>query len=546
MVETGTLAAQGCIKIIPVSTTTVIGKSEPTDSHVLWAETFKDSERQLLRQHLQDESAGCTYQDMFYMWGRAVWQPHMKSPSTRKRWMDSEYGRVAVFLHPLSGHMTTSWAFMKFAKQFLDMGMSVVFIDFPGFGRSSVATKVHVEVERWIDYDWRIVSDMLVDMGVQATCTVSCEESCGTVLRMLLCLPQMLGAHHIFLNPVFSLDSIFSGQLAPSRLAGTDEQARLKRARPKEVLVAMQKNGFRVWVNLDREQDAKTAEAREQLHWWSSQKSGGGLIKVLEVTRMHISQVTAGAKVPIGILYPCKLLKRLWAQWISGRLPDPPLALPDNPSEFDGTTTLASTFRSQVSTVNGSMAGTFQDASSMRLQDASSMASSPSSGGFARRKARSAMMSSTMSAFNQSASLPDLSASRPLTGMSRSSMESGMSRGGGVGIVLATKLAKTRRHDGTESRKRILSIAKAPQDANLDSMIDKSSLEGVQPGPELEDLSLALERSVHDLALQEQAARKSRMRQATLESQMDGVQSGAKLPPMLIRRLAKVKEAALG
>ncbi|CAK0894307.1 unnamed protein product, partial [Prorocentrum cordatum] len=115
---------------------------------------------------------------------------------------DAIKGPVAVMVHDFGGRLTSSWAWSKLVFPLWKAGVSVLMVDFPGFGLSQVCGKADVDRSVWIERDWRIVTQLMDTLKIRKAHLVTCGESSNIVFKMLKFVKLRLEITHVFLNPV--------------------------------------------------------------------------------------------------------------------------------------------------------------------------------------------------------------------------------------------------------------------------------------------------------------------------------------------------------
>eukprot|EP00927_Polykrikos_kofoidii_P044778 TRINITY_DN38654_c0_g2_i1.p1 TRINITY_DN38654_c0_g2~~TRINITY_DN38654_c0_g2_i1.p1 ORF type:complete len:590 (+),score=95.36 TRINITY_DN38654_c0_g2_i1:172-1941(+) len=346
---------------------------EPSDQSVLWGELFREKERIFLRQNMQEVSMSFSIKDTFQLYIRTIWRPEARraveplgvmtgvdgrpvpqhppgnqtitgtkklqftsflDPAAAKALMPAagcrRKGRFALLLHAMKGRLTTSWVWMKLARELYQAGYSVVLVDLPGFGKSMVNQVTHCSTDSWILQDWLVICQMLDELGVPNCTTFSTGESCGTVLRILQRSPQQLTTEHVFYNPILEGRLFKNISHATVATSGLNYHEAQMQAHVRELSALLTHRGIRVWANFSPAGSCydDTRYTQELL----VRTKGSVICKTLEdgIPAMHPIVVTSyladvdmaeaqiSINIEVDVLFPSKALKAAYVNYLLG------------------------------------------------------------------------------------------------------------------------------------------------------------------------------------------------------------------------------------
>lgn len=81
-----------------------------------------------------------------------------------------------LFLHPYR-EATSAWAWMKMALPFTRKGLNCVFVDLPGFNKSTVAQHARCDPSKWMKYSVDIISAVLETLRLPKVHIVAAHEA---------------------------------------------------------------------------------------------------------------------------------------------------------------------------------------------------------------------------------------------------------------------------------------------------------------------------------------------------------------------------------
>eukprot|EP00441_Pelagodinium_beii_P040333 CAMPEP_0197635548 /NCGR_PEP_ID=MMETSP1338-20131121/11335_1 /TAXON_ID=43686 ORGANISM="Pelagodinium beii, Strain RCC1491" /NCGR_SAMPLE_ID=MMETSP1338 /ASSEMBLY_ACC=CAM_ASM_000754 /LENGTH=721 /DNA_ID=CAMNT_0043207623 /DNA_START=34 /DNA_END=2196 /DNA_ORIENTATION=- len=192
-----------------------INQKLPSDQRLLWGELVKESERNFFRRHLQQEESlfAIVQAGTFQIRCECCWQEEGKL----KPGMNRRRGRFVALVHGLSSSLNDSWAWMKLWKPFFKTGFSVVSIELPGYGRSSISNKLNGPKSDWWDVGWKVIDRSVKQLGIPRCHFVGMGESCHLLLDMMLhsrvdhC--SLVAREHFWYQPIIDFKHMFKDLL---------------------------------------------------------------------------------------------------------------------------------------------------------------------------------------------------------------------------------------------------------------------------------------------------------------------------------------------
>jgi len=255
------------------------------DKAFIGSDLFRKREREFLGMKLISRTVDFSLQDNFQIHVRTLWQPEAENLHPADTGPDNGYikvlagrrGRFVTLLHSFHEPLTNSWSWVKFVRPLFRRGFSVVLIDLPGFGRSTVAQMALCDPGRWKAWDSHVIAKVMEALRISKTHIIACHESCGIVFRMMQRVPHMLEDGHLFYNPILDKADVVpvhgklypfnqNGGLTQTRLGhfknGTDkESVHVESSTPGVKIEASIKTNFfqlivcsgaKIWANFDR------------------------------------------------------------------------------------------------------------------------------------------------------------------------------------------------------------------------------------------------------------------------------------------------------
>mmetsp|Transcript_77864 Transcript_77864/g.166998 ORF Transcript_77864/g.166998 Transcript_77864/m.166998 type:complete len:581 (-) Transcript_77864:232-1974(-) len=309
---------------------------DPSDKAVLWGELFKDSERRFLQKELKSEVITFAIRDTFQIHVKTLFQPEARQVAQNKERSYRE-GRFVLFLHAQRGELTSSWTWSKLVKPFFQRGFSVIMMDWPGFGRSSVNMSTNCHLSVWKYQDWSIVTQVLENLQVQKVHLLACGDSCGVFIRMLQRTPHMLEKEHILHDPVWDIDAYWPSECPPGAAATWPQ---VKKARQMEELTdTLRFFNARLWCTFTQDEGAEESAVRSTFEIISEVAAKASLmdrINVSKVTREDICGVQIGAKVPLHFFFISKQLRQCYTEFLESRSSKAPLFETNAPTSARG------------------------------------------------------------------------------------------------------------------------------------------------------------------------------------------------------------------
>ena len=121
--------------------------------------------------------------------------------STDGSGLKQRHGNFILFLHDFQ-KLTTSWCWMKLALFLYQKGMDCIFMDLPGFGKSSVGENSRCPANLWERFAGQVISHALDELEVMRTAVVAVGEGAGIALKFMAKYPHRLTLNHVFHNPI--------------------------------------------------------------------------------------------------------------------------------------------------------------------------------------------------------------------------------------------------------------------------------------------------------------------------------------------------------
>eukprot|EP00931_Biecheleriopsis_adriatica_P063916 TRINITY_DN3878_c0_g2_i1.p1 TRINITY_DN3878_c0_g2~~TRINITY_DN3878_c0_g2_i1.p1 ORF type:complete len:608 (-),score=98.45 TRINITY_DN3878_c0_g2_i1:133-1956(-) len=299
---------------------------EASDQAILWGEVFKDKEREFLRRFFEEELVGFASKDgtdTFQVNVKVAWQQQAKR--VWKRIGRIPNGKVIMLLHGYTGRITSAWGWVKLVKPLWKLGYTVVAVDMPSFGRSSMNLRYHVPVSAWLDIDYVILAKVANCLGFNDTIRfVAYREACATVIRCWKHYPQTIDERNVFVDPVFSLENVLPVKIPVPCPEGWHEEKRHLQIDGLEFVLRKMKT----WACFTGNESCASAkhalECVHQLH------EGQGLrqFTLTEITPEYISEVTAGVSSPGELLMICKYMRDRFVNFLGGVEKNPPNEIP--------------------------------------------------------------------------------------------------------------------------------------------------------------------------------------------------------------------------
>ncbi len=109
--------------------------------------------------------------------------------------------KFVLFLHPYGDKLTSAWCFMPFAYGFIRQHFNCIFLDLPGFNKSTVASTSRCPPSRWAAYDVDIVNQVLEFLKIPRVHIVAMGEACEMFLNCLHKIPKSLARTHVLISP---------------------------------------------------------------------------------------------------------------------------------------------------------------------------------------------------------------------------------------------------------------------------------------------------------------------------------------------------------
>lgn len=305
------------VRLTQVSAEAFAFSTSLSDARVLRGELFKESERKLMSGVLKSELVTFSIGETYQINVRNMWRSEadtLSSDKTRYR-----KGPVALMLHDYQGPLTTSWTWSKLAYRLYKHGMSVVMVDMPGFGSSTVNLDLSFPMEKWRARDWLLVSQILLEIHVSKVHVVAVGESCSTFIRMMQHCPGILELEHVCFNPSVNMSDIFLEDIGGIPCGAGPNWRTIVHSKCLERMKALvEKCRTRTWVLVNPSTPSYDAQTSEDL----LSMSGSGWFKNIvytDVIEAEICMAKIGADVPIPFLFLCRALQAAIAGFLFNR-----------------------------------------------------------------------------------------------------------------------------------------------------------------------------------------------------------------------------------
>ncbi|CAK0900699.1 unnamed protein product [Prorocentrum cordatum] len=296
-------------------------QAQASNRETLWSELFQEAERATMRRHLVSRvvtfSIKLVIKNTHQISVRMLWTKDALAPPrpNQLRRDDAVKGPVAVLCHDFAGRLTSSWTWSKLVYPLHRAGISVVMVDFPGFGLSRICGK-GAQRSSWIEQDWRIVEKIMDTLKIRRAHLVACGESCNIVLKMLKFVKMRLEITHVFFNPVLDLDSLFSlDEMRKGRIGNRDIKA-LREDQRDAFELLLHNSRVKIWAMFDQS-ESRADQARIMLASFQSLPFSSDQIAVTEIGEQHICAAMAGSAVQVPILFPCRYVKHSCVRFLN-------------------------------------------------------------------------------------------------------------------------------------------------------------------------------------------------------------------------------------
>lgn len=314
-----------------------IASAMPSDMAVLWGENFGSKERKFLRELLGTEKISFSLKDTYQIHLRTLYNPASMSSAITVASGLRRQGKFALLLHDLKGELTTSWTFTKFIRPLYRKGFSIIAVDLPGFGKSSVAQVCACPVSRWQEQQAHLIAKVMEELSIAKCQLLAVGDTCGILFRMLQSSPHRIANEHVLINPVFDRNVLFAHlgtDPPPGAKAGW--QAAIKAKQQASLIETLRTTATRMWCIFDR--DGKHTECRGgrvaptkelQADWQNAFDTHEMLseacknefiqanLKVTEITKQDLCEAQCGKKIPVRMFVPSRHLKASVARFMA-------------------------------------------------------------------------------------------------------------------------------------------------------------------------------------------------------------------------------------
>lgn len=309
----------------------------PSDMSVLWGECFGSKERKFLRELLASQVINFSLADTYQVHVRTLFHSSALGSAMTLKTGLRRPGKFVLFLHDLKGDLTTSWTWAKFVRPFHRRGFSIVCVDMPGFGKSSVAQVCSCPTSAWQGDEAHIVAKIMEELGITKCHMLSYGHTAGMVLQVLASTPHRMEIEHVLVNPVFDRHRIFAHMgMDPPPGAGPQWKEEEKARHLQGLIDLLRRTAVKMWFLFDREgkyrdlEHGKAAtdrnlraehdmahETQVMLQQACKNEYVRDNLTTTEITREDLCEAQVGKRIPVRMLIPSRHLKASVARFMA-------------------------------------------------------------------------------------------------------------------------------------------------------------------------------------------------------------------------------------
>lgn len=331
-------------QIVPAGGDVYMASSTPSDMATLWGESFGSKERKFLRELLASQTICFSLKDTYQIHVRTLWHPASIASAMNLANGLRRQGKFALLLHDLVGDLTTSWTWAKFIRPLYRKGFSVIVVDLPGFGRSSVSQVPSCSLEKWKGQQSHVISKIMEELSVARCQILAVGQTCGILLHMLLSSPHRMSPEHVLINPIFDRNHLFAHVgIDPPPGAKAGWQDVIKEKQQNALIEVLRITNVRLWVIYekssmyrDRTQYESTTGGRAigvkkslQKEWDDSSDTYEMLLEasknefiqrnlsVTEITKADLCEAQCGKRIAVRMYIPSRHLKSSVARFMA-------------------------------------------------------------------------------------------------------------------------------------------------------------------------------------------------------------------------------------
>lgn len=310
-----------------------IATNVPSDMSVLWGECFGSKERKFLRELLTSKVVYFSLASTYQIHVRTLFHANTMSKAMNLRNGLRREGKFVMFLHDLRGDLTTSWTWAKFIRAFHRRGYSVVAVDLPGFGVSSVSQMHSCPQSQWNQDAANIVAKIMEELGIAQCHIVAVGHTAGVILQVLKSFSHRLHLTHVLVNPILDRHMLFSDlNFEPPPGAGPAWKEELRAKHLQALVDLLRKSASKIWFIFDREgkyrncphtKDKKLLaewEMAHETHEMLFEASRNEYVKenltTTELTKEDLCEAQVGKRIPVRMLVPSRHLKASMARFM--------------------------------------------------------------------------------------------------------------------------------------------------------------------------------------------------------------------------------------
>jgi pimeloyl-ACP methyl ester carboxylesterase len=287
------------------------------EEQVFKSKVFSPDERLFLMENLRHYPLQFASEMTCHIFVRCLF--HLEAQTVKKAsdagGLKQRHGNFVLFLHDFQ-KLTTSWCWMKLGLFLYQKGMDLIFMDLPGFGKSSVGENTRCPPSLWERFAGQVISHSLDELEILRTSVVAVGEGAGIALKFMAKYPHRLCKDHVFHNPIIREQDL-------NKYLRKEDMERIFKSHPRPNL----------WVTWDINTYGQPThshavkgfdETRALLQEFAARKDFKGQISLAEVSRRDIAQMCIFESQEVGSepvfsvipkkyyrIYICSVLKGL-------------------------------------------------------------------------------------------------------------------------------------------------------------------------------------------------------------------------------------------
>eukprot|EP00933_Yihiella_yeosuensis_P008945 TRINITY_DN11466_c2_g5_i1.p1 TRINITY_DN11466_c2_g5~~TRINITY_DN11466_c2_g5_i1.p1 ORF type:complete len:852 (-),score=128.88 TRINITY_DN11466_c2_g5_i1:193-2748(-) len=274
----------------------------PSDVALFHGQLFNDKERLILRTHLQAEELTFAQDEVYRFVAKCLWQPSARHTATKYA---PRVGQFVTMLHPVGTEpglpLANGFAWIKLAVSLWKAGLSVVMVEWPGFGtcQSQIAGSIRAEtLASYWRLDWDLLTQILRELNIQRTHVVAAGRSCGTLLKGMASTSSgkaegsMLEKEHFFYEPILELEEIFKRMVSLPDTSEEHLQEVMQMKYESALATTLVSNQARIWSLENTSCPFKVEESNRLLQALGDGSKGSRLVGRLQMTKITKADLT--------------------------------------------------------------------------------------------------------------------------------------------------------------------------------------------------------------------------------------------------------------